>query len=234
VPVLYGLDLAIEVGTRTLLIGANGVGKSTLLRLVAGRNLLSREALEVFGRSPFHDLTLAHELALVDSDFPVHVDLSVSELLANRLLKVDPRRERELIEVLEIDLAWRMPRLSEGQRRRVQLLLSLRRPIRLLLLDEVTSQLDVVVRSDFLSWLKRESEAAGLTILYATHILDGLSDSPHSTWPTHVLFLGHEGAARYQPISELAELGNRSLLSVCEAWIRSERALVRSPGIGQE
>ena len=41
-----------------------------------------------------------------------------------------------------------------------------------------------VVRQDLLRWLKRESETRGATILYATHIFDGLDD-----WPTHLHYL---------------------------------------------
>ena len=49
---------------------------------------------------------------------------------------------------------------------------------------QVTVSLDVVVRQDLLRWLRRESETRGATILYATHIFDGLDD-----WPTHLHYL---------------------------------------------
>ena len=66
-----------------------------------------------------------------------------------------------------------MHRVSDGQRRRVQLLLGLVRPFDILLLDEVTTCLDVIVRQDLLRWLQRETETRGATVLYATHIFDG-------------------------------------------------------------
>lgn len=46
-------------------------------------------------------------------------------------------------------------------------------PWELLLLDEVTVDLDVLVRADFLAFLKEETETRGATIVYATHIFDG-------------------------------------------------------------
>ena len=54
-----------------------------------------------------------------------------------------------------------MHQISDGQRRRVQIFLGLIRPFKILLMDEVTVSLDVVVRQDLLRWLRRESEARG-------------------------------------------------------------------------
>jgi CCR4-NOT complex subunit CAF16 len=55
----------------------------------------------------------------------------------------------------------------------VQLVMGLINPWELLLLDEVTVDLDVLVRADFLDFLKEETESRGATIIYATHIFDG-------------------------------------------------------------
>lgn len=59
-----------------------------------------------------------------------------------------------------------MHMVSDGQRRRVQIFIGLLRPFKILLLDEVTVSLDVVVRQDLLRWLHKESETRGATILY--------------------------------------------------------------------
>ena len=61
----------------------------------------------------------------------------------------------------------------------VQLAMGLIRPWTVLLLDEITVDLDVLSRAEFLGWLKRETEARECTIVYATHILDNLAG-----WPT--------------------------------------------------
>ena len=86
-----------------------------------------------------------------------------------------------------------MHQVSDGQRRRVQIFLGLIRPFKVLLLDEVTVSLDVVVRQDLLRWLKRESETRKATVLYATHIFDGLDD-----WPTHLLVRASKPSPLYQ------------------------------------
>ena len=224
-PLFRNLNLSLPKASRCLLIGANGVGKSTLLRLIAGHHLLAREQLHVFGSSPFYETALASRVALVDGDFPIHVDLRVRELLAHPVSDIDSSREAELIEILEIDPEWRMCRVSEGQRRRVQLLLALRRNVDLLLLDEVTAHLDVVARFDFMLWLRRESERRGLTVFYATHILDGLWADARNPWATHLAFMSFTQPLFFAPVAEIPELaaaGASPLLRLCEDWIRRD------------
>ena len=74
------------------------------------------------------------------------------------------RRDR-LLDILDVDLDWHMHEISDGERRRVQLVMGLMAPWDVLLLDEVTVDLDVLVRDDLLSFLKEESESRGATIL---------------------------------------------------------------------
>lgn len=82
-------------------------------------------------------------------------------------------RRDELVRLLGVDLDWRMHQLSDGQRRRVQIMLQLLRPVEILLLDEITTDLDLITRQDFLEHLKYLSVRDGTTIIYATHIFDG-------------------------------------------------------------
>ena len=81
-----------------------------------------------------------------------------------------------LCNILKINLDWNMRFLSDGQRRRVQIMLGLIQPFKLLLLDEVTSELDIIVRTNLLHFLKKETEERNASIIYATHILDGLDN----------------------------------------------------------
>jgi CCR4-NOT complex subunit CAF16 len=90
------------------------------------------------------------------------------------------RRDR-LLNILDVDLDWHMHAISDGERRRVQLVMGLMAPWDVLLLDEVTVDLDVLVRDNLLSFLREECETRNAAILYATHIFDGLD-----TFPTHV------------------------------------------------
>ena len=81
----------------------------------------------------------------------------------------------KLLDIMDVDPNWHMHQISDGQRRRVQIVLGLMEPWDILLLDEVTVDLDVLARADLLSFLKHETESRNATIVYATHIFDGIT-----------------------------------------------------------
>jgi len=114
----------------------------------------------------------------------VRTDIGVRELLSSVGGDHYVDRKDELVSVLDIDLDWRMHAVSDGERRRVQLAMGLIRPWRILLLDEITVDLDLLSRSNFLGWLKEETVKRPCTIVYATHILDNLAG-----WPTHLVHM---------------------------------------------
>lgn len=241
-PVLRNLNMQLTNGARCLLIGANGAGKSTILRILSGRHLTKPdEAVAVLGRSAFHDTRLNFERSYLDTDWgmrtvafagygcPLQADIPVHGMM-QKLQEEYPERRDQLIKLLGVDPNWRMHQVSDGQRRRVQIFLGLIRPFKILLLDEVTVSLDVVVRQDLLRWLKTESETRGATILYATHIFDGLDD-----WPTHLHYLCNKGHTGWQGqigdldlYKQLRAVGEPSpLLRIAESWLRAE--LVNAP-----
>lgn len=227
----------LSTGSRCLLIGRNGAGKSTLLRILAGKHLTSPDdAVRVLTKDAFRDFSLNMERSFMDTNWglrtvafagygcPLMADIAVGDMMA-KLQSEWPERRVMIAKLLGIDLKWRMHQVSDGQRRRVQLYLGLLRPFKILLLDEVTTALDVVVRQDLLQWLKKESEENGSTIIYATHIFDGLDD-----WPTHLHYLHYRGATGWQGrltenehYMQLRAEGHPSpMLKVAERWLRSE------------
>jgi len=248
-PVLRNLNLQLTNGARCLLIGANGSGKSTILKLLGGRHLTKPDgAVQVLGRSSFHDTMLNFQRAYLDMDWgmrtvafagygcPLQADIEVGGMM-QKLQAEYPERRDELRKLLRVDPSWRMHQVSDGQRRRVQIFLGLIRPFKVLLLDEVTVSLDVVVRLDLLRWLRKESETRGATILYATHIFDGLDD-----WPTHMLYLCNKGSTGWQgevkdlPLYRtLRDEGEPSpLLRIADTWLRQELVELDKVGTQEE
>ncbi len=92
-------------------------------------------------------------------------DFPASKML-NGFPGIDPARRAKLMEVLDINPDWRMHTVSDGQRRRVQICLGLLKPFDVLLLDEITVDLDVLGRADLMQFLKEECEQRGATIIY--------------------------------------------------------------------
>jgi CCR4-NOT complex subunit CAF16 len=216
-PVLERLDLVIERGQRVLVVGANGAGKTTLLRVIAGKHLIEPDRVRVLGRAAFHDPELTSRVEILGGRFPFDVDLRVAEIL-DRQHGLDAARRDHLIEVLGVDLDWHMHAVSDGQRRRVQLLLGLVRPRDVLLLDEITTDLDLVARQDLLQFLRAESEQRGTTILYATHIFDLLD-----RWATHLLYMAHGRITLAAPMGDVEELRAEQLVRVIERWLRRDQ-----------
>ncbi|KAG6002175.1 hypothetical protein E4U54_000941 [Claviceps lovelessii] len=223
------ITLDLPPRSRTLLIGANGAGKTTLLRLLAGKRLAPRHAIDICGVDPFQDsLEGVTYLGLEWVLNPiVRNDMGVVELLRSVGGDAFPRRRDELVSMLDIDTNWRMHAVSDGERRRVQLAMGLVRPWTVLFLDEITVDLDVLSRAEFLAWLKRETEQRECTIVYATHILDNLAG-----WPTHLVHM-HLGAVKdfdeadrmLQSIDgTVGRTGNSRLGELVLGWLREDLA----------
>lgn len=183
-PVVRAASLSIPRGARCVLVGANGAGKSTLMGLVAGKRKPTGGHARALGEEAFETTTLTNQITFVTNEWSLPVNLPVAELLASAAVGIEPSRVRELVEALDARalLSSDVNSLSDGQRRRVQLLCTLLPPRELVLLDEVTNSLDVLARARLLRWLREsESERRGATVVFCSHIFDGLDG-----WATHV------------------------------------------------
>jgi heme exporter protein A len=168
--VLSGLDFEVSSGEALAVTGPNGVGKTSLLRIVAGLLTLSGGSINLHGGDA--ELTLpeqAHYLGHRDAMKPA---LSVLENLSfwQRFLGGEASGPGESLCQVGLDHAAHLPAayLSAGQRRRLSVarLLAVRRPI--WLLDEPTSALDAAGQALFAD-LTRDHLARGGLVLAATH-----------------------------------------------------------------
>lgn len=237
---LKNVNLQLKPGSRCILSGDNGAGKTTLLRILGGKHMHPEGAVKVLGRRADFDRELNHERRFISSYWaqksmaftayrvPLEADIAVHDMSAD-LQKEFPERRDELLEVLDVNLNWRMHKVSDGQRRRVQLFISLLRPFSVLLLDEVTTDLDVVTRADFLNYLKKECTERAATIVYATHIFEGLED-----WATDLVYMYGGNVTvndKLESIPGIVSLRNAGtsspLMKYVESMIRADRTFAR-------
>lgn len=186
---LRALDLSVEPGECVALIGANGSGKTTAVRIIAGLLTPTAGTVRVAGADPhaepdaeraraalalvpdapllYDDLTVVEHLELVGIAHGVPDDELVARI-AELLTRLDLDARRDFL-----------PReLSRGMRQKTQLACALVRPAALLLLDEPVVGLDPPSQQ-LLGALLREGKAAGTAVLFTTHQLafaDGLAD----------------------------------------------------------
>ncbi|KAJ7047390.1 P-loop containing nucleoside triphosphate hydrolase protein [Mycena alexandri] len=226
-PALDSISLDLPPGSRTVIVGPNGAGKSTLLQILAGKRLVNTADIRIKDRDVFRDSPPGvHFLGTEWAMNPVvRGDIVVSHFLDSVGGYRHKERRDKLLDILDVDLDWHMHEISDGERRRVQLVFGLMAPYDVLLLDEVTVDLDVLVREELMTFLKSDSEARGATILYATHIFDGLND-----FPTHIahMSLGSLKTAPspwpLTPDSPLSiQFGSSTLYQVALQWLREDR-----------
>jgi ABC-type multidrug transport system ATPase subunit len=151
-PVLEGVDFAVEPGTATWLGGANGVGKTTLLRIATGAIMPERGRVSLGGLDPERDRReYCRRIAyLAAGDRNLYARLSVRRHLdlwgCLALLDKTARREAvdsalERFELVEL-AGRRADRLSLGQRQRVRLAGSFLHRPQMAMLDEPHTSLD--------------------------------------------------------------------------------------------
>lgn len=178
-PVLAGADLEVERGEIVLLRGANGAGKTSLLRACAGLLTVVEGEATVLG----HDLTIAADrrdlrrrVGLLGHATALYDDLSVAENVRfwGRAAGARPDDVEAAMARLGLDgrlSAVPVARLSAGQRRRTSLACLVARRPELWLLDEPHAGLDQAGR-DEVDGLLTAAVAAGATVVLASHELD--------------------------------------------------------------
>jgi heme ABC exporter ATP-binding subunit CcmA len=173
-PLLAGCDLEVAHGETALLEGANGAGKTSLLRVCAGLVPLASGRVRILGLDPVRQRTrLRRRVGLLAHATHLYDDLTVTENLrfavraaGGDVSRVDAAAERwGLVGRLARSSAGR---LSAGQRRRVALAAMCARWPEVWLLDEPHAGLDAAARR-LLDELLDEVAASGATVLIASH-----------------------------------------------------------------
>jgi len=169
---LRGIDLNIKPGTVFAILGENGAGKTTMIRILTGFQKPTAGTCRVCGLDPMKDsLAIRRRIGYV-ADAPALYDwMNVGEIgwfAASFYPTGYVEKYRELIAGYEIPEARKIKHLSKGQRAKVALSLALAHDPELLILDEPTSGLDPLVRREFLeSMVDRAS--AGRTVFLSSH-----------------------------------------------------------------
>ncbi|MBP3081287.1 iron ABC transporter ATP-binding protein [Streptomyces sp. 604F] len=184
--VLRGVDLRIGAGELVALVGLNGCGKSTFLRLAAGllrpdggRVLLDGEEVARLSRRG-----AARRVALLHQSAPPVPGLTVRQLVRQGRYAArgplgmlrdgdDAVSARALADAGVADWAGRpVDALSGGERQRVRLAMALAQDTRTLLLDEPTTYLDLRHQLEVLQTVVRLRAERGLTVVMVVHDLN--------------------------------------------------------------
>lgn len=187
VPAVQGLSFSVERGERVGLIGENGAGKSTTLKMLTGILMPTSGRLEVLGRGPWRQRReLAARIGVVFGQRPQLLwDIPVRETFT--LLKTMYRVESKLFDAtyaeavkrLELEplLGVAVRKLSLGQRMRCDLAASLLHAPEIAFLDEPTIGLDVSVKEQVREFVVEMQRRFGTTLLLTTHDLKDITET---------------------------------------------------------
>jgi ABC-2 type transport system ATP-binding protein len=173
-----GVSLSVEKGEMFGLIGPDGAGKTTTLRMILGILAADSGRIATCGLDPRRSRReLADRVGYLSQRFSLYGDLSIDENVAffaeiHGVRKYRPRRD-ELLDTMRLTpFRDRLAeRLSGGMKQKLALACTLVHTPELLVLDEPTTGVDPVSRRDFWKLLAR-LQREGLTIVLATPYLD--------------------------------------------------------------
>lgn len=180
------LNLNLKKGKLTALIGANGIGKSTLLKTITGiqKPLSGTVSLNEKNIHKLEALTLAQNLSMVLTEKLPPSNLTVWELIAlgrqpytnwiGKLTDIDFTKINEAIELTQIGhLAQKKHyEISDGQLQIVLIARALAQDTPLIILDEPTTHLDLLHKVSVFKLLKKLTEETQKCILFSTHDID--------------------------------------------------------------
>jgi ABC-2 type transport system ATP-binding protein len=176
--VFSGLTLSLEAGKVYGLLGRNGEGKTTLIRILMG--VIPADGGEIFYKSQkisFDSAFHKKEIGYIPEDSFFFGGMKVGELLdfnAPFYPSWDGRRAAELLRRFSLDPRARIRTLSRGMKLKLEMAVALAAKPELLILDDPTSGLDVPTRYDFLEDTVRELADAGTTLFFSTHLVHEL------------------------------------------------------------
>ena len=184
--IAQNIDLSLEKGKLIALIGANGIGKSTLLRTITGiQKPLSGTVL--LNEKNIHELdalTLAQNLSVVLTEKLPPSNLTVWELIAlgrqpytnwiGTLTDTDIAKINEAIALTQIEhlTSKRHYEISDGQLQIVLIARALAQDTPLIILDEPTTHLDLLHKVVLFKLLKKLTQETEKCILFSTHDID--------------------------------------------------------------
>lgn len=177
------ISLDVKQGYITGLIGPNGVGKSTLIKMMLGMIRPDSGSVKILGRDmPQHEVDIKQRTSIVSDDCFYYEHLTIADtkkMIAPFYKNWNETKFKGYLEQFELSPKKKIENLSKGMKIKFSLAIALSHQAELLVMDEPTSGLDPVFRREMLDLLADMMQDEKNTIIFSTHIttdLDRIAD----------------------------------------------------------
>ena len=177
--VIDNLNCTIKDGSIYGLVGANGAGKSTFLRLINSIYLRDSGSILIDGQEVDENEELKQKIAfLADSNyiFPDYTLLDLAKMYESMYEKFDMNYLKELAGELKLDLNKRVGTYSKGLKRQCSIICILATKCEYMFFDETFDGLDTVVKAAVKKVISKQMKEEKLTIIMTSHNLRELED----------------------------------------------------------
>lgn len=172
---LENLSLTLPSGCIMGLVGENGAGKSTTIRMILGLTRPDRGEITVFGQKMDQELKQRIGVVLDEPGYPNCMNArQIGNILAGIYRGWEKDTYAGYLEKLNIPKNKPFKDFSKGMKMKLCLAAALSHGAKLLILDEATSGLDPVVRDDILDILNDFTRDEGNSVLISSHIVSDL------------------------------------------------------------
>ena len=166
--IFKNLNFALTKGSMTALLGANGTGKTTLIRILMG---MLQPTTGSFKFATDTKVGYVPQFRNLDADYPLSIRAFVelnTPLFKNAQVKTRVNQILKETHLLDIQNT-RMGDASGGQKQRAYLAQALLDKPDFIILDEATASLDPVAKEELMSLIKHLNEKHAMTVLFTTH-----------------------------------------------------------------
>ncbi|MDR0270659.1 ABC transporter ATP-binding protein [Paenibacillus sp.] len=177
------VTLDVKQGYITGLIGPNGVGKSTLIKMMLGMIRPDSGSVKILGCDmPAQEVEIKQRIGIVSDDCFYYEHLTIRDtkkIIAPFYKKWNEQKFNNYLEQFELSPKKKLEQLSKGMKVKFALAVALSHDAELLIMDEPTSGLDPVFRREMLDLLTEMMQNERNSIIFSTHIttdLDRIAD----------------------------------------------------------
>lgn len=194
--IISDLNIELQKGQMTCLLGRNGIGKSTLIKGLLGQLNPLQGIIELKGKTleNYSKEELARNIAVVLTETQIPGNLTVEQLVAlgriphtewhGKLRQKDYDAIEQAISTLKISelRKERLSELSDGQRQKAMIARAFAQEGEIMILDEPTAHLDLIGRNEIMTLLQRIAVLEQRAVLVVTHNVELAIETAHQFW----------------------------------------------------